>query len=119
MDEQRLENIRRCSWADFKKHIAEKTPFEAISPLGTALIRIKSFEPIIGLAIHAGHRVREELLSKMAIDETDRLYEEDFGVEQFIADFPIQMIGLDSRYEYDINRKCNESVYLKPFQSWG
>lgn len=119
MDEQTLENVPRCTWAEFKKNITDKKPFEAISPMGTALIRIKSYEPIIGLAIHAGHRVREEAASKMAIEEGERLYEEDCGVEQFIADLPIQMIGLDSRYEYDVNRKPDQCVYLKPFQSWG
>jgi hypothetical protein len=29
------------------------------------------------------------------------------------------VIGLDSRYEYDLNRPKDQSVYLKPFQSWG
>jgi len=119
MDEVKLENLPRFTWADFKKHVSEKKPFEAISPMGSALLRFQDYKPMMGLAIHAGHRVREELLMKMDIEELDRLYEEDEFVEKFIADFPLQMIALDSRYEYDINRKKKESVYLKPFQSWG
>jgi N-formylglutamate amidohydrolase len=119
MDEKNLEKIRRITWAEFKKNIADKKPFEGVSPLETAYIKIQSYEPIVGLAIHAGHRVREELQSKMAITEEERLYEEDAGVDQFIQDFPIQMIGLDSRYEYDVNRNLDCAVYLKPFQCWG
>ncbi len=119
MDERYLEKLRRFSWADFQKLVEDGTPFETISPMGTALFRVKHYEPCIALGVHAGHRVREEFLSKMAIEEQDRLYEEDVGVEQMIQDFPIQMIGLDSRYEYDLNRPRDQSVYLKPFQSWG
>lgn len=120
MDDRELEEFPRYSWADIKKRLGDKVPFEALSPMGTALIRVKEYDkPLIGLAIHAGHRVREELLSKMSIDERDRHYEEDTRVEEFISDFPIQMIGLDSRYEYDLNRVREKSVYMKPFESWG
>ena len=119
MDEKALEKIPRMTWGDFKKNLSSQKPFEGVSPLSTAYIRVQSYEPIIGLAIHAGHRVREELQSKMAITEEERLYEEDAGVDQFISDFPIQMIGLDSRYEYDVNRKLDNAIYLKPFQCWG
>ncbi len=119
MDEKMLERYPRFSWGDIKKRLAEKAPFEAISPMGTSLIRVKNYEPLIGLAVHAGHRVREELIPKMAIEEDERAYEEDLFVEHFIVDFPIQMIGLDSRYEYDVNRPKEQAVYLKPFQSWG
>lgn len=119
MDEKVLEEIPRFSWANIKKHLAEKTPFEAISPMGTALIRIKSYQPLVGLALHGGHQVREEFQMKMAIEDLERRIEEGPATDDFITSFPIQMIALDSRYEYDLDRPREESVYLKPFQSWG
>jgi N-formylglutamate deformylase len=119
MDEATLDPIPRFTWDQLKKRLAEKSPFEAISPLGTALVRVRAYEPLVGLAVHAGHRVREELLSKMVIEESDRLAEEDQGVESLIADFPVQVVGLDSRFEVDLNRPRDKAVYLKPFESWG
>lgn len=119
MDEATLERFPRFTWTDIKNHLSQKKPFEAISPMGTALIRFKSHKPLFGLAVHAGHRVREELLSKMAIEEEDRKYEEDQYIEEFISEMPLQMIALDSRFEYDLNLPRNQAVYLKPFQSWG
>ena len=119
MDEATLEKYSRISWGEIKKNITEKTPFEAISPMATCLIRVKAYEPMIALAPHAGHRVREELQSKMEIEEEERLKEEDPYVEQFIANAPFQMICIDSRFEYDVNRPRPRSVYLKPFESWG
>ncbi len=119
MDEKVLERLPRFSWAEIKKHLAAKTPFEAISPMGTALIRIRKYEPLVGLAPHAGRQVREELHMKMAIEETERRTEEGPATDDFVSSYPIQMIALDSRYEYDIDRPREESVYLKPFQSWG
>ncbi len=119
MDERTLERFPRFSWKDIEKKMTEKTPFEALSQMGTMLIRVKEFRPLIGLAVHAGHRVREELQSKMGIDEDDRRYDEDTCSDSFLADFPIQLIGLDSRYEYDVDRKRDQAVYLKPFQCWG
>jgi len=119
MDETALENIPRFSWGEIKKRISERSPFEAISPMGTVLFRVKTYEPWLGLAAHAGHRVREELIPKMGIDENERLYEEDAYVDYFISSAPIQIVGLDSRFEYDVNRARDHAVYLKPFESWG
>jgi hypothetical protein len=119
MNEEILERLPRYSWEDLKKKIDSKTPFEALSPMGTMLLRVKEYRPLIGLAVHAGHRLREELSTKMGVDEDDRRYDEDTHSDFFIEDFPVQLIGLDSRYEYDIDRKREQAVYLKPFQCWG
>lgn len=119
MDEKTLEKIKRLSWGDIKKNIAAKAPFEAISPMGSMLIRVKDYTPIVALLPHTGHRVREEIASKMSIEDEDRLGDEDAALVDLVADFPIQIFGLDSRYEYDVDRVRNDAIYLKPFQSWG
>ncbi|MCB0307788.1 MAG: N-formylglutamate amidohydrolase [Bdellovibrionales bacterium] len=119
MDENLLEKIKRLPWGDIKKHIAAKTPFEAISPMGSMLIRINKYEPLVALMPHTGHRVREEIISKMSIEEEDRLKDEDVHLHSIVKDFPVQIFGLDSRYEYDVDRSRSDAIYLKPFQCWG
>jgi hypothetical protein len=119
MDERILERLPRVSWNDITKKLTDKAPFEALSPMGTMLLRVKEYRPLIGLAVHAGHRLRDELQMKMGIDEEERKYDEDTYSDYLVSDFPIQLIGLDSRYEYDLDRKREQAVYLKPFQCWG
>lgn len=120
MDEKILEKIKRLAWGDIKKAIAAKQPFEAISPMGSMLIRIQSYDqPVVALMPHTGHHVREEILSKMSIEEDDRATDEDARLTGLVAEFPIQVFGLDSRYEYDLDRKKDDAIYLKPFQCWG
>ncbi len=119
MEETTLDAIPRISWVDLRKNLESKTPFEALSPLATCLIRVREYSPFIANVSHSGHRVREELEMNMLIEEQERLCEEDVGVDRFLDAFPIQIIALDSRYEYDVNRPRKHAVYLKPFESWG
>ena len=119
MDERRLEIIKRLSWGDIKKNLAGKVPFEAISPMGSMLIHIREYAPVIAVMPHTGHRVREEITSKMSIEEDARMTDEDPALAPLIEAFPIQIYALDSRYEYDVDRARPEAIYLKPFQSWG
>jgi len=94
-------------------------PFEGITELGSA--QFKFIEPAIyaGIAIHAGNRIRDELRDAVAVDPADQYREEDPGTEKFIQDFPIQIIALDSRFEYDLNRSSDRAVYLTPDMAWG
>lgn len=119
MEEITLESIPRISWEELQTRFEGQESFEALSPLATCLIRVREFKPLIANVSHAGHRVREEIQAKMLIEESQRLVEEDVGVDLFLDSFPIQIIALDSRYEYDVNRPRERAVYLKPFQSWG
>ncbi|MGO4831068.1 N-formylglutamate amidohydrolase [Rhizobiaceae sp. 2RAB30] len=75
--------------------------------------------PVVGTAIHSGGDVRSACRSLMCLAETDRLREEDPFTEQFIADFPTQVVVHRSRFEVDLNRARDQAVYLSPEQSWG
>jgi len=76
-------------------------------------------QPSLAAAIHAGHRVRPELLPLMALSEAGRLYEEDAATEQFVADCPNALWALDSRAEYDLNRPAELALPLTPERFWG
>jgi len=75
--------------------------------------------PAIATAIHAGHKVRDELLPLMALDEAGRLFEEDAATDEMIRGLPSTIWGLDSRAEYDLNRSPDVALPLTPERFWG
>ena len=75
--------------------------------------------PALAVAIHAGHRVRDELLPLMQISENDRLFEEDPATDRMIQGNANAVWGLDSRAEYDLNRPVERAVPLMAEHFWG
>jgi N-formylglutamate amidohydrolase len=87
-------------------------------------MRIKNWKlirgegPLVATAIHNGHQVREELLNKMSILETDRLREEDPFTENWTQVANTRVVGLRSRFEVDLNRPRERAIYMKPEDAW-
>jgi hypothetical protein len=75
--------------------------------------------PCLATAIHAGHRVRQELAPLMAIGEMERLFEEDPATDEMVRGTPSCLWALDSRTEYDLNRPLRAALPLTPEQFWG
>lgn len=75
--------------------------------------------PLWSFAIHNGHHIDQQLLPYMKLEDAERLREEDpFTAE--IADIGVnQLILGTSRFQLDINRTMEDSVYLRPDQAWG
>lgn len=71
------------------------------------------------MAIHDGHRVREELLRRLAISDADRLREEDPYTGSWACMAPTRVIGLRSRFEVDLNRPRDGAIYRRPEDAWG
>ncbi|GLI57144.1 hypothetical protein PM10SUCC1_26580 [Propionigenium maris DSM 9537] len=90
--------------------------FEAISQSGGFKIKIDSYVPYIGTAIHAGSALRKELNYKINLSGFHRWQEEDPCTDEFIKELPITVVALDSRYEYDLNRGKNSCIYD---EAWG
>lgn len=91
--------------------IKNQETFEAMAYDGSFSIKINKYVPFCCTAIHEGSRLREELKDKIALDDYSRWYEEDPFTGDFIASMPITIIGLDSRFEYDLNRRPEECIY--------
>ncbi len=87
--------------------------------LGGFAYRVDGTVPCIATAIHAGGRVREELISLMAMDTAQRYYEEDPATDTMIEKAVSAVWGLDSRSEYDLNRPPEAAVPVKAEQFWG
>jgi len=75
--------------------------------------------PQIAVAIHAGHRVRPELLPFMALSDAERLFEEDEATEVMIHPFSNAVWALESRAVYDLNRDEDSALPLTPEKFWG
>lgn len=87
--------------------------FHAEVASGAFIVKIDEYAPIICAAIHNGHRLRSELEKSFLLSKEERFYEEDPYTDELISSFPIQLIGNDSRFEYDLNRAKALSTYFK------
>ena len=98
---------------------SDQLPFSGSTELGSACFIFRERAPYIGAAVHAGSRIRDDLQKVLAVSFADRHREEDPGTEHFIRDFPLQIIALDSRFEYDLNRPEEKAIPLTPEMAWG
>ncbi len=102
--------------AEIIERIRAGRDFEAEATDTGLRIRITDYVPFVCTAIHAGGRMRHELQLKCALDEFDRWQEEDPDTDTFITAMPITVVGLDSRYAYDLNRTPDQAVFD---EAWG
>lgn len=73
----------------------------------------------IATAIHNGHDVRPELAAELVLSSRDRLREEDPHTDEIGALIPAQVVVHRSRFEVDLNRTREESVYRSSAEAWG
>ena len=96
--------------------IQDRKTFAASVNDGAFFVRVDDYVHFVCTAIHNGHRLRPELLAKCALDESARFHEEDPYTADIAANMPITIVANDSRYEYDLNRPPQTSVYE---EAWG
>jgi uncharacterized protein (TIGR02421 family) len=108
--------ISKLTIAEIVRSIDEEKLFEAQDSSAGFQIKIARYAPFCCTSVHSGGKLRPELQRKIAINDYQRWYEEDPFTDDFIKSMPITIIGLDSRYEYDLNRAPNECIYT---EAWG
>ncbi len=108
--------MKRLSTNEILDKIHHLESFEAISQSGGFKIKVDSYVPYIGAAIHAGSALRKELNYKINLSGFQRWQEEDPCTDEFIKELPITVVALDSRYEYDLNRGKGSCIYD---EAWG
>ncbi|MEW6472394.1 MAG: N-formylglutamate amidohydrolase [Actinomycetota bacterium] len=74
--------------------------------------------PVVAVAVHDGHAMREEIAAQIALPAADRRREEDLGTAEWAARFPTHLVAGRSRFEVDLNRPRDEAVYLRPEDAW-
>lgn len=75
--------------------------------------------PIVATAIHDGHAVREEIAGLLALDDAQRLREEDPFTAEWTSLASNRVAGLVSRFQVDLNRPREKAVYVVPEDAWG
>jgi N-formylglutamate amidohydrolase len=75
--------------------------------------------PLVAVAVHNGHALRDELLPLVALSDAERLREEDPFTGRWTAVAPTRLVGLRSRFEVDLNRPPELAVYRRPEDAWG
>ncbi|MDW7690514.1 flavohemoglobin expression-modulating QEGLA motif protein [Flammeovirgaceae bacterium SG7u.111] len=85
--------------------------FNAEAKDGSFKLKIEEYTAYICAAVHNGAKLRPDLLENCLLTQQERWYEEDPHTSDFIKDLPIVMEGLDSRYEYDLNREPAQAIY--------
>ncbi len=74
---------------------------------------------MVATAIHAGHGLRPSIASRTALDDASRLREEDPFTDRLTAVGGSTVVVHCSRFEVDLNRPREASVYLTPGDAWG
>lgn len=75
--------------------------------------------PVIGVALHAGHKLDAALVPHLVIDESDMLREEDPHTDEWARQCDGWVLVNRSRFEVDLNRPRDKAVYNTPSASWG
>jgi N-formylglutamate amidohydrolase len=70
-------------------------------------------------AIHAGHAMRESVVERCVLTAEERLREEDPFTDEWVTISDNHVIGLRSRFEFDLNRPRESAVYQRPEDAWG
>ncbi|MDT0558812.1 N-formylglutamate amidohydrolase [Ichthyenterobacterium sp. W332] len=108
--------MERLSIDEIISKIEAEETFHAVSEDYSFTLKIDTYVHYVCGAVHDGHQFREELWDNCIHTEYERWYEEDPETKNMIASHPIVIAGLDSRFEYDLNRAPEDAVFET---AWG
>ena len=97
-------------------NIQNEELFEAVASDYSFTIKIDKYVPYACGAVHNGHQFRRELWENCMHTEYDRWFEEDPATKEMVQTHPIVIAGMDSRFEYDLNRAPESAIYE---DAWG
>lgn len=108
--------MQKLSVNEIIDKIEAKETFSAVSIDYSFTLKIESYVPYVCAAVHDGHQFRKELWNNCLHTEYERWYEEDPETKNMLGDQPIIIAGMDSRFEYDLNRDPESAIYK---DAWG
>jgi hypothetical protein len=106
----------RLSIDEMLEKIDAQQSFEAVAEDYSFTLKIDKYVHYVCGAVHDGHHFRRELWDNCLHSEYDRWFEEDPSTKDMIRSHPIVIAGLDSRFEYDLNRTPETAIYT---DAWG
>jgi len=75
--------------------------------------------PVLAVAVHHGHDLRREVAARLAVDEAERLREEDPYTGSWAGVAETRLVAHRSRFEVDLNRPRERAVYRTPEDAFG
>ena len=96
--------------------INNEETFHAVSQDYSFTIKIDEYVHYACGAVHDGHQFRKELWENCIHTEYERWFEEDPATKEMVQTHPIVIAGMDSRFEYDLNRAPESAIYD---DAWG
>ncbi len=75
--------------------------------------------PLVAIAVHDGHALRDEVASLHALAEAERLQEEDPYTGSWTGIAATRVVARFSRFQVDLNRPRERAVYRRPEDAWG
>lgn len=106
----------RLSIDQIIEKISREETFCAVSDDYSFTIKIEEYVHYACGAVHDGHQFRKELWDNCIHTEYERWFEEDPATQEMIKTHPIVIAGMDSRFEYDLNRAPESAIYD---DAWG
>lgn len=108
--------MEKLSISEIIQKIEREEIFETVAEDYSFTLKIESYVPYVCGAVHDGHQFRKELWDQCLHTEYERWYEEDPATKQMVQSHPIVLAGMDSRFEYDLNRAPDTAIYI---DAWG
>jgi len=108
--------MQRLSVDQMIRKIEQGRCFEAVSEDYSFTLKIEDYVHYVCGAVHDGHQFRKELWENCTHSAYERWYEEDPATRLMVQSHPIVLAGLDSRFEYDLNREPGTAIYE---DAWG
>ena len=106
----------RLSIDEIIERISREDTFHAVSDDYSFTIKIDTYVHYLCGAVHDGHQFRKELWENCIHTEYERWFEEDPETKEMVHSHPIVIAGMDSRFEYDLNRAPESAIYD---DAWG
>lgn len=97
----------------------EPAPTCRVSEFDSTTVCYEASSPILGTALHYHWAVRDQLKPKFALSDAQRYYEEDPETHRFLGPVLHTLTPNQSRFELDLNRPPDTTVYSKPSLAWG
>jgi len=108
--------LQKLSIERIIKNIKAGITFDAVADDYSFTLKIENYTHYVCAAVHDGHQFRKELWDNCLHSAYESWYEDDPATKEMISTQPIVIAGLDSRFEYDLNREPEIAIYD---DAWG
>ncbi len=103
--------MQKLSIQQIISKIQSEKIFHAVAEDYSFTIKIDDYVHYACATVHDGHQFRKELWDNCMHTEYERWYEEDPETKNMVISHPILISGMDSRFEYDLNRDSDSAIF--------